>query len=295
MGLFFRKGVPLPRSGVETFMLLPNRWANVDNRSVRSHQKIVDAVNTVYDTRVDGHSRKVTPNNTTFQADANLHVDYLDVRVVVIVKKGPADEADYTDERYWGQITEINAGDFDTAFAATKTDPAKDTSDPENEEPPDSEPKIITFTNVPEILAHSHFLQASDDQPVIIMKLIGPDGVGHWVSNLPTDGLFWGKVSAYTAGSNQVTLTPCDVDGTTLTDGDDEPLADQDVYITLPTTKAKCSFFMAATDDVLAYKIKDGVAWLDSVPMPYSTTKNDTYTIQAGAGTGGFNSVRVKA
>lgn len=269
-------------------MILSRRWAPNDNRSVRSHQKLVDAINQVSTLRQTDASTAVSPGGTT-----NIPVrrfDYYEVRWVVIVDEGPDGDDDYADERYWGKFCEINEADEITALSVTPTVPVD--TDPGESDEEYASPNIITFTNVPEIRDHSHLLEVSDEQPIMVMRVIGPDYVGHWFSVVSLSGPaeYYGKILGYEAGSNIVTLTPCEEDGTPT--GED----DVEVSITLPVTRTQCSFFGGDVDDILVYKVKGSMKWLASVPLVIGTTQSDVFQITASAGgaQGGFDSVRVK-
>lgn len=101
------------------------------------------------------------------------------------------------------------------------------------------------------------------------------------VSGGTTNNLL-GTVSAYTAGANNVTLTP-------LLGG-----SDIDVLITLPYDRTVCSIVDISVGNILSYTTTGAYTYLVSVPLPVSTTRRDVLQISGTAGSTGFGSVELK-
>jgi len=99
----------------------------------------------------------------------------------------------------------------------------------------------------------------------------------------------FGKVSAYTAGDNEVTLTPCTQAGTATGE------ADIDAYITMPVTRTKCSIVDISVNDVLIYKALGSLFYLATVPLPISVTEYDVLQVASTSGSTGFDSLKIKA
>jgi hypothetical protein len=115
----------------------------------------------------------------------------IDIFPAKIVAEGPAQEADYTDCRYWVRRVRVKPGTTATAKAETENDPT----------PGDA--LIVTATNKSEEAAGTHTLTA--DTEVMVLALVGSDKnqTPFYVFWQSLAGMISGKVTSDASGKGK--------------------------------------------------------------------------------------------
>lgn len=272
-------------------------WRKADNRSARSHQKLVDAINQQASLSVTGDlSTSASPHGAAVHDERVER--WTDMREGLITDTGPAGEADPADATYWVKFAVIDSAASDVEANPTASPPGPTSAGGLGQ----AELYPVLATNRAEQSAGTHLLPVDGTCWVQLFGDIDAGGAKRYVfSHFPPLVRFGKLKTAWPefADHNKVTLTRVKSasDATVLLDSTGTPLADITAYIQTPLGNTPLFFAVNVAQIVAYFTDPDGNNILLHCPAPGSNSLYDVIQVTAivgGLGIGGCGPLKAQ-